>query len=1182
MGSHRVDSEALATSPGKPGPDDAGPGEEKSSVKLVVGIGASAGGLDAFRAFFSAMPAGSGIAFVLVQHLDPNHVSALSEILRRSTRMTVSEAADGDRVSPNHIHIIPPNATLTIKAGILRVTSPADTAMRRASVDVFLLSLAEDQAENAVGVILSGFGSDGMLGMEAIKEKGGLTLAQAETDHLAKPGMPWSAASSGSVDHVLPVEQMPGVLLEYLTYRGRTDAAKDSDGLRQDVSAHLSAICAVLDSRLGRDFSQYKPNTLKRRIQRRMQVLRIDQVANYVQHLSQSTYEPDLLFHELLIRVTRFFRDPAAFAALSERLPAMLSREKGRDAIRVWVPGCATGEEVYTIALLLKEAMLSASRPRQVQIFATDVDSRAIDIARNGLFADTIAVDVPPDLLARYFTREGTGYRISKLVREMCLFSVHDLVKDPPFSHLDLISCRNLLIYFSPDLQKQVASRFHYGLIESGVLFLGASEAITAHSTLFKPDDKKRRIFSRREAPAQLLEIALQKRSKAAAEKPADWTDSRIARVVARYAPAFAIIDRDQTIQSLSGPIGKYLVPASGVVSLNLSALIHPDLRGAIQTALGQIESGKRHVRCEGVAIDVAGHRETVNIDVELLDLADIPGGGRLMVAVQDLGAVRSANKAVAPAREEASQIEELIAARERLQTLAEELEASTEELQSSNEEYQSVNEELQSTNEELETSSEELQSLNEELAVLNAELSVRNETLVDLNDDLVNLIDSTSIATLFLDQDLRIKRFTPALLDIFRVRDGDQGRPIGDIVSKLAEKGLQSDAEAVLRTLAPIQREVWLESGERTYQMQVRPYRNGHKAISGVVVTFSDVTDRKLAEMDRAQLAAIVSSSDDAIIGHDLDGIITSWNAGAERLLGYATSEMIGVPVGHLLLKAQGAQEDEIKDWIGQGQIISHQEGFLRRKDASEIEVSQSISPVRGGDGTVVGMARIVRDNTARRRADAEKALLLGELDHRVKNILATVSAIIRQTLHAAESPAVFVKSIEGRIQALTRAHGLLTRDGSGQGSLQALLATELEPYGEQGKRMHIDGPEIILSPRAGLVLAMAIHELATNAAKYGAFSTNDGHLSVIWDIEGAQGESILKLDWTETDGPPVVPPERLGFGSSFIERALNYEFDAAVTRTFAPTGLRCVVELPFTEEVFRTELSGWGAGHE
>lgn len=1170
MGTQEIDADAPAASPGDKAGTEPSSAESRKTIGLIVGIGASAGGLEAFRAFFSAMPVDSGMSFVLVQHLDPNHISALPEILRRSTRMAISEAVDGAPVVPNHIHIIPPNAMLTIKDGILRVGFPASAAVRRAGVDVFLTSLAEDQRENAVGIILAGFGSDGMLGMEAIKEHGGLTLAQAEFDNAAKPGMPHSAVSGGFVDHVTPVEKMPDVLMDYLTYRSRIESTKDSQGLRQDVGTQLQAICAILDSRLGRDFTQYKTNTLMRRIQRRMQVLRIDDVSDYTEQLRQRADEPGLLFQELLIRVTRFFRDPAAFTALAERLSALLARENPRDTIRVWVPGCATGEEAYSIAILLKEAMIRDDRPHRVQIFATDVDGQAIDVARNGLYPESIAVDVPAELLAGYFTREGSRYRVSKALREMCLFSIHDLVKDPPFSRLDLISCRNLLIYFGPELQKRVANRFHYGLVDNGILFLGASEAVTAHAGLFKPEDKKRRLFSRRHAPAQLLDIAVQARQKVAPAKQADWTDTRIAQVVARYAPAFAIIDRYQNIQLLSGPIGKYLAPSSGVVSLNLSILIHPELSGPLSAALAQIGAGKRHVRREGVTIELGGRRETLNIEIEQLDLPDQQTAGRIMVAFQDLGATQSVQ--TAGPSEAPPPIDELIAARERLQTLAEELEASTEELQSSNEEYQSINEELQSANEELETSSEELQSVNEELATLNAELGARNEALADLNMDLVNLIDSTSIATLFLDQDLRIKRFTPALLDIFSLREGDQGRPISDLVSKLTEKDVQQIAEQVLRTLVPVQHEVILESGLRAYQMQVRPYRNAHEAVNGVVITFVDVTERKRIDLDRAQLAAIVSSSDDAIIGHDLDGTITSWNNSAAKLLGYGPSEMIGRSINVLFPHSRIAEERGLLDRLARGESITHYEAILRGADSSEVEVSQSISPVRNLDATIAGAARIIRDNTEKRHTDAEKALLLGELDHRVKNILATVSSIVRQTLHGSASPEIFVKSIEGRIQALTRAHGLLTRNGAGEGSLKALLLTELDPYDEHGTRIQIEGPDIALTPKVGLVMAMAIHELATNAAKHGSLSVQEGRLSVIWSLFDENGASTLKVEWQESEGPPVTPPQHLGFGSTLIERALHYEFDAEVTRTFAPAGLRCVMELPFTDEIARS----------
>jgi two-component system CheB/CheR fusion protein len=1136
-------------------------------------MGASAGGIEAFQAFFKAMPADSGMAFVLVQHLDPEHASALPEIIGASTTMPVAQAKTGDVLAQNRVFVIPPDSVLTVAGGTLRVARGASTPARRASIDAFLISLAEDQGENAIGIILAGFGSDGARGVEAIREHGGLTLTQAEFDHHPKTGMPQSAAASGCVDHVLPIEKMPAALLEHQTYRAKTDGEKGPDGVRKDVGDHLGAICAVLNSRLGRDFSQYKTSTLMRRIQRRMQVLQAESVTAYLEELRQRSDEPELLFREVLIRVTRFFRDPAAFEALAARIPALLARNDGQD-LRIWVPGCATGEEAYTLAILCKEAMAHADRPRKVQIFATDIDDQAVEIARIGIYAAASAADLPGPLLDRYFQKENDSYRVSKDIREMCLFSTHDLVKDPPFSRLSLISCRNLMIYFGPALQKRIVAMFHYGLRSGGLLFLGSSEAVTAHAGLFLAADKKNRIFERRDAPTQLPSLSASApppaRVNAARETREGELDPEVARVMSRYMPAFVVIDRRQNVQQFSGQIGKYLAPSDGAMSMNLAVLAHAELRTPLRAALKRVIATQRRVVNAGIVLDIAGRPEAVTLAVEPLEgRKGSAAEGLIVVAFQDLGPVQVVERGGSSDGDNQPSAEELAGVRERLQTLTEELETSNEELQSSNEEYQSVNEELQSTNEELETSKEELQSINEELATLNAELNARNENLVDLNSDLSNLIDSTSIATLFLDQDLRIRRFTPAVLDIFSVREGDQGRPISDIVSRLDEDGLNRDAAQVLRTLIPVHRAVGLATGNRTFQMEIRPYRGQNNTISGVVITFVDITDRERAEKSRASLAAIIDSSEDAIIGHDLDGSITSWNASAEKLFGYVEQEAIGQPISFIVPLGRPEDEPELMERVRRGERIEHYETLRLRKNASLVEVSQSLSPVRNSSGTIIGAARIIRDITTRRQGDRERSLLLGELDHRVKNILATVSSIVTQTLKADDTPANFATSLQGRIKALTRAHNLLTRGGDIGGALEIILQTELAPYIDTADRVTIEGPRVTLTPKAGLSLAMAVHELATNAAKYGALSVPEGRLSISWQSVTDTERQSLRIVWQEKGGPRVSPPSKRGFGTTLIERALAYEFEAKVDRTFALGGLTCVFQLPLTREI-------------
>lgn len=1145
------------------------------ALHLVVGIGASAGGLDAFRTFFSVMPADSGMTFVLVQHLDPDHASALVQILRGSTSMEVAHARDGARITPNRVYIIPPDAILTLAEGVLKLDRPAAAADRRTSINTFLTSLADDQGENAVGIILSGFGSDGALGVEAIKAHGGLTLTQADFDHHPKAGMPQSAAASGFVDHVLPVAKMPAALIEYATYRSKTDGAKGPDGVRKDVADHLGAICAVLNSRLGRDFSQYKSNTIMRRVQRRMQVLRIDEVEAYVDQLRKQPREPELLFREVLIRVTRFFRDPAAFAALAARIPAIVAGGGADDPIRAWVAGCATGEEAYSIAILFAEAIARAPSQRRVQIFATDIDDRAIQQGRAGLYPDTIAADVSADRLEQYFVRENEHYRVSKAIRATCLFSVHDLVKDPPFSKLDLVSCRNALIYFGTALQTRAVAMFHYGLRQKGVLFLGSSEAVAAHGRLFSPFDRKHRLFEKVDAPMQPLRSAGANLAEAPSSRSSpggheDEIGPMITRAMARFAPAFVVADRRWEVQRFSGPVAKFLEPTAGAASLNLASLIHSSLRAPLRAAMKKVAATHISVTEEGLAFEVAGRVERVDLVVEPLGEPE-GADGRFLVVFQEAAAILGRARAGGAVSSDggSAALDELTAARERLQSLTEELETANEELQSSNEEYQSINEELQSTNEELETSKEELQSINEELHTVNAELNDRNETLVHLNSDLTNLIDSTSIATLFLDGELRIRRFTPAVLDLFNLRPGDEGRPITDIVSHLARNGVHQDVREVIRTLVPISREVSLRTGDQTYQMQIRPYRDLRNVINGAVVTFVDITERKRHEDARANLAAIVEGSEDAIIGHDLAGRVLTWNAGATAIYGYTPKEAIGLPVSTLL----GEKRED--DWpallvrLQAGETISPLDTVRMTKSGRPIDVSLTISPIRNSAGVVIGASAVARDIAARKRTEQQSALLLGELDHRVKNVLAVVSAVIGHTLKSSESVNSFATAIEGRLTAISRAHSLLTEAGKADCSLDMITRTELAPYGGGVERVTISGGDIALTPKAGMMIAMAIHELTTNAAKFGALSTTAGRLSVTWEVAGPPGQPMLGIRWVESGGPLVQPPTRRGFGTIVIERVLADDFDAEVARKFLPSGLECLIDIPLTSEV-------------
>jgi two-component system CheB/CheR fusion protein len=1141
---------------------------------LIVGIGASAGGLAAYQAFFTAMPDHTNMAFVLVQHLDPDYESALAEIIGECTTMPVSKATDGTVAASNTVSVIPPNAILKIENGVLRVAKPETATARRSSVDTFLVSLAQDQGENAVGIILAGYGSDGTIGIAAIKEYGGLTLSEAGFDHHAKMGMPQSAVAGGFVDNILPVEEMPAALLDYRDYKTNAGGLLNGEAKGSTLAAHLVTICSILHSRLGRDFGQYKTSTMLRRIHRRMQVLRIAEPEKYAEQLRILPDEPELLFREILIGVTRFFRDAATFELLAGTIiPALVARNESDAPIRVWVAGCATGEEAYSLAILFKEACLRVECTRTVTVFATDVDDRAIKFARASLFTDIIEADISAERLEHHFVKEGKRYRVAKHIRDMCVFSTHDLVKDPPFSKLDMISCRNLLIYFEVGLQQRVLTTFHYGLTAHGILWLGPSETISSTIKLFKSVDKRSRTYERLDVGVQVPKLLPSRRVRQSGKQttpaPSADVDVEAARILARYAPAYIVVDSESEVQRFSGPIAKFLEPVSGGASLNLFRLLHAELRASARAMVKKANESGNGVQ-EQITFQVDGRAETINLIVEPMTE---PSGGRhgLLLAFQEVvqptrGALGASYPAAALANDGAHH--ELVAAREKLQTVTEELETANEELQSSNEEFQSVNEELHSTVEELETSKEELQSINEELQTVNAELNNRADSLVRSNSDLANLFDSTSIATLFLDNELCIRRFTPAISDIFNVREGDEGRPITDFASRLSDDALALDTKLVLRDLKSVEREVESSDGKATYLLRIKPYRALNNVIDGVSITLVDISERKSLDKARAHLAAIVESSEDAIISHDLDGLITSWNTGAQKIYGYAEAEIIGEPMSTLLA------DDQIDEWpaslarLRKGEPITNFDISRTTKDGRAIHLSLMISPIRDDAGKIVGASAVARDIAERKAAEERALLLMAELDHRVKNILAVVSAVVSQTLHSGGLPKTISAEIEGRVMAIARAHNLLTEHGGTEGSLRDLIATELRPY-EHVNNISLAGADVILTSNASLTLALAVHELATNAAKYGALSVAGGQLSVSWRILDERSPQQLVIEWRETGGPPVTPPSRRGFGTRLIEVGLVRGLGATVDRAFAETGVCCSITLPFTTDV-------------
>ena len=751
---------------------------------LIAGLGASAGGLEAFQQFFSTMPRESGVAVVIVQHLDPNSRGLLAELLSKQTTMPVREIQDGMRVEADHVYVTPPQVQVRIEQNILHLAPLLGGDKRQTPVDAFFFSLAEDQRMAAVGIILSGEGTDGTLGLKAISDAGGITMAQ-DSASARYDSMPRNAAVTGIADHVLAPEKMPEELLAYARHFQVVSAENRLALQRQHIAEAIPAIAEVLHEATHHDFQQYKTSTLVRRIERRMQVLRITEVNRYVERLRQDRDEAGLLFKELLIGVTAFFRDAEAFAMLAGQVVPRLVENRGPgEQVRIWVPGCASGEEAYSIAILVREALERLEAPPEVQIFATDIDERALRFARQGVYPLSIAENVTPERLARFFLRKGKRLHVVKELREMCLFSPHNLVSDPPFSRLDLISCRNLLIYLGPPLQKKLMSVFHYSLRPGGYLLLGPSENVVFRAELFREVDAKQRLFRRKPSAVQSADVlAASERSRGSlrpwapgARGEADASVAARTMVLEEYAPQFAVVNEEGQIVALSNDTSKYLQLAGGPFQNNIVRMARTGLRGGLRAALAETAQTKHKAVRENLLVRTARGRQTVSLSVEPMPQAG-DEAGLLLVVFQDMAqAAVPGETIVHPAAEEVdsliAQLEnELSTTRDELERSIQDLEAANEELKSSNEELLSMNEELQSANEELETSKEEIQA--------------GSESLARAHSDLENLFNSTQIATIFLDDALTIRSFTPAVARIYNMIASDVGRPIGDFTHR-------------------------------------------------------------------------------------------------------------------------------------------------------------------------------------------------------------------------------------------------------------------------------------------------------------------------------------------------------------------------------------------------------------
>ena len=1272
---------------------------------LVVGMGASAGGIEAFSRFFDAMPPDSGAAFIVVLHLDPTRESQMAKVLAVHTKMPVVQVVDQMPILPNQVYVIAPDRDLTVRDGVLHLVKPAEKRGHRHPVDVLFRSLAADQGERVIAVVLSGTGSNGTDGLKEVRAAGGLILVQDPAT--AKfDGMPRSVIAAGFADHILVPEAMAGVLGRYFAgeYIAEPQGGEATEAGAQPL---IDQILTMLRTRTGHNFGSYRRTTLQRRIQRRLSLCNMPSLEAYLAELTTNPDEAPVLIKDLLINVTSFFRDAEAWSTLCDQViaPMVAARPTGA-TIRAWVPACSTGEEAYTLAMLIAEQATLAGKAFDVKIFATDAREDNLHIARDGIYPAAAITGLDAARQRRFFEPSEATYKIRKDLRNMVIFAQQNLLHDPPFSHLDLVTCRNVLIYLEPDAQQSIIALFHFALEQGGALMLGNTETVGRHAVVFAPLSKKWRIY-RRLGPTRLdivnfpvmrgvtpppktLTVAVDA-GLTAPDMPA--ADMARRALLDRFAPAAVMIDAQAGVVYFHGSTSAYLEQPTGEPSRDLFAMARPGLGVKLRHAVQKVQSGAGEVMFDAVFAHPDGPR-TVGVVVTAVALLGAESGsGNLLISF--IPSVRGAQKkAVNPpdvALHEAVLRDELAGVRSELQNTIAHLETANEELKAANEEATSMNEELQSTNEELETSKEEMQSFNEELHTVNMQLQSNVRDLEDSTNDLNNLLEGTETATLFIDTKLCIKWFSPDTKDLFDLMPADIGRPLQHFAMKFDDADFLTDVARVLHKLLVLETEVATTDG-RWYLRRMLPYRTLDNRIAGVVISFFDVTDSKAARdastearifaqaivetirqplvvMDDAlrivsinpafealfsiaeaqaigqsvfdlsqgewnssdlrvlletliedarpfsnahlehglpgllqrqllmngrklmreggrqslillaiedvtdqrrgqaaagKLAAIVGSSRDAIFSIDLQGNITSWNAGAQTIFGFSEAEMLGQPVA---LMHDPNSPDPSPDWFAQfrnGQETLHYEQSRMCKDGTSVWVSVTDSPLRDAAGGLFGASSIARDITERRRIEQHRDILVGELNHRVKNTLAIVHAIASQTMRGDIALPDARSAFNSRLMALARAHDLLIEKNWSGTDLANVINSTIEPHKDRENRFSVRGPFVELIPSVAMTFSLAIHELCTNAAKYGALSVPDGQIDIAWVVLGPPKAPRLHWTWTESGGPPVTVPLKFGFGTSLIEHALAMELFGTVKVSYYTTGVVCVLDAP------------------
>lgn len=1155
----------------------------------VVGLGASAGGIGALRDFFRQMPADSGMAFVVIMHLDPGHSSQLAHVLSAHTAMPVVDAEQGMPVERDRVHVIPANAKLSVADGHFRLEAIDPQRATRRPVDHFFASLALMYGDWAIAAVLSGTGSNGSAGIARIKERGGLVAVQ-DPSTAEYSGMPSHAVGTGLADLVLPVNELPGALLDYVRHdRSFVDGAPATP--KPEEGEVFDRLLDLLHRRTGHEFRCYKDATIIRRIRRRMGLHRTGRVSDYLDLVQKDSEELAALMRDLLITVTSFFRDPDAWETLRTQAVAPLIADfSSSDTVRAWVPGCASGEEAYSLAMLLFEEVEKAGRALSFTLFATDASERSLSIGRHGVYPASVVEELSQERIDTFFLKEDDTYRVRPKLRDSVIFAPQNLLQDPPFSHMHLISCRNVLIYLKPDFQQKVVALFHFALRPEGVLFLGNVETPVGNNGLFDPVSKRWRIYRRRgQTRHDIIDFPVIPRSRNPRPDPkeegppargAPRDPSEMARRVLlnRYAPPSVLVDSTLRVRYFHGETGPFLQHPQGEPTDDLLQLLRDGLQMPVRTVVqaaqesGSSRSGEARVQHQGrnAQIIVTAMPLGASGDSLLISFGSPPG--------------RATDEAETPGADEGPEAgdrqlqDDLLATREQLRMTVRQLEASNEDLKASNEEIMSMNEELQSSNEELESSKEELQSLNEELNTVNSQLESKVRELESKTNDLNNLINSSAIVTLFLDADLCIRWVTPATRDLFSFTPSDIGRSVTAFAHHFEDPDFMDDARLVLRDLQPRQAEV-LGPEDRWYLRRTQPYRTEDDRIAGIVITFVEITEQRrtmarLHESER-RLWRAVDAANLGVFEWVKDSDLPHWlNTRMFEIFGLHPDQ---APVGREMFLREVLHPDDaghfaevLDSALKSGERFNAACRIRRLDDGSLRWIEYFGLSEEAAEGRPARLIGFVADITERRQEQEQLAeardrnqALVHEMNHRVKNSLATVQAIAWQTLHQVDSLEAFERAFFDRLQSLARCHDVLVKSGWHSAELSQLMAETLGPH------LRADHDEIVdecgglrLKPAAAQGITMMLHELATNAAKYGALSTESGRLSVRCRVRDRESDTRLALIWDESGGPPARPPKQKGFGLRLIEGTVKNELKGTISFDYREEGLRVEAE--------------------